>query len=422
MRPSGGLALAANVFLILPAIAMPTKGLRYFLLGLVVTGIARSYFHFSAGGLLAQTHPNALKAAGRYWKFGLLQSLVMPLLALKFVPGFEVGAALAAILAFAVWPLAVMALTQRKPVTKAFNAWLEEDGATLMPNDRGFQGAGVLMVLFGLMGCIFNLAYLTVIIPAFSQIFQVGTVGVLVFGLLIAGGVRSAIHLRTGQLTLSADYERFASGVNRYLTWAVIWGVFFLALVFSVVGVGGLGALQYIILILAVMTMWPGHLAAIVNVVAIWDDEDEDVPRGHAVDGGLSAVGFALIALGCFNVSALLFTTAGGASLDIFSDADSVEMWLKWASAAFTLWAGIELATMSQRYKVAGLAYAAVGIAGGIYAIVVALSELSSQLWMSQAVISTLMLVSLSLALPAAVGWLVLRPLPKTEDLSSIFD
>lgn len=287
-----------------------TATLGILLLG--VLSVVRSLMHRAAGTeLLYGAAP--LRGIRRYVAVALAHSaLTSVLLASPLSYGLSVRHAVAIGLACAIWPAILWAVT-RLPRFARY-----EDG--LAPSeDKGFEGASVLMTVFGVAGLAIGSLSLWSVLRLPGALRGLGALLVLTIGLLVA---RSVVHVVAGvaglrHSPLDVAVERAGRYANLGLVSALVTaGVLFL----TVVGTrADFSAILAIALIGWVLSAWPlilrryfgeRHFASLLA-------GDDDPMHQRAPDGGVTSAGWLLLALGALQLGLALLGLIGGSGTDL---------------------------------------------------------------------------------------------------------
>lgn len=353
-----------------------------------VAGIVRSGLHRSAGAALVNA---ANDSTGRDpWRLTRIYvgvALAQTALAVVVMKSelHLSGAALAQMaLALVAWPITLLVVT-RMARFRRFGQGIP------MPEDRGFEGAGIIMLLFGILGSMFAVIVIAAMLGAgpILQLWQ-GWLMLLIVALL---GIRSLVHLGAGiGAVTGANPARFSQRAVSYVNWgigtaAIAGGGLFLLMAsgeadgafLAIIGV-------FIYLLLA----WPLVVKMVVvnrDVPIVSDGTDE--PWGRAPDLGMTALGWLMLVfavLGLASAVPLLFSEPmspfgrGGNPLEnllgsgILGGDLAARMgrsnWFSVAIAALQLWAAIELITLSQRWKLATITY---GVGAALISVYVSL-------------------------------------------------
>jgi len=362
-------ALQAFLMLFVPRVDTDTLWILL-LLGL---SIARSMFHRSAGTQLLYGGPPGQRLQGirRYIMFGLAQSvMVAALLAAKLhVPS---KLAIGFLVALAAWPVTLGVLI-RLPRFKRF----END--IPITEDKGFEGASILMTVLGLCGAIGTGTALVVMLQMPGSELQKGP-GVLIVLTVAMLVVRSIIHTQAGLSGLrETNIDRSVELANRYANFGVIssfcgGGALLLVVMSSAVSVAAMAAVCGVCWML--MT-WPLIIRRFFSDRQFADllAGDEAPIHRRAPDAGLTALGWLLlgfaILMGSFTIPQL-FTSPDSdfyalQSLLAFGSGGAHSVWWSVGELVLMGWAGYELIRMSPQSRIIATIFGVVGVAVAIY-------------------------------------------------------
>jgi hypothetical protein len=389
MQLGGTIGMTLAAVLIIAATLMDAGwGTSMIFIFAVLSGL-RSAFHRAAGSALIYGEG---RAATRGVFTYIWVSIGHGVVSLMLIHGHMDDKAVFQLAALLLcWPIALLIYFTR-PHIKALIASGVPD-----PEDHGFEGAAVLMTVFGIMGALFAGLILTVLLenPAAAFATPASGIFVLVFLVLL---VRSIIHALAGFKGISgADFDECNASAGRYyglgiasaivigitlflvilLTWQV-WGYALMAGAFST----------------SVLLAWPAILRR------LYAERNFNVFLAGAAaptfqrapDAGLIALGWTLVALAVFGMgqalgeaifatplgpdelAALLMMSDGGDALAVLDRSP----WWSVGLSGVQLWAGIELVRMTERHKPAAMIYGAVTIAVTLYLIWPLASKLDS--------------------------------------------
>ncbi len=287
-----------------------TATLGVLLLG--VLSVIRSLMHRAAGTeLLYGAAP--LRGIRRYVTVALAHSaLTTVLLASPLSYAVTTRQAVAIGLACAVWPAILWAVT-RLPRFARYEAGLPPS------EDKGFEGASVLMTIFGVAGLATGCLSLWSVLRLPGALRGLGALLVLTLILLV---VRSAVHVTAGLGGLRhSELDVAVERASRYASLGIVSalvasGVLFL----TVVGTrADFSAILAIALIGWVLSAWPvilrryfgeRHFASLLA-------GDDDPTHRRAPDGGVTAAGWLLLALGAVQLGLALLGLVGGPGMDL---------------------------------------------------------------------------------------------------------
>lgn len=349
-----------------------------------ITGIVRSGLHRAAGAGLVNAPARAsgrdpLRMVDIYVWVALAQS-ILAIAVLESKMSLE-GVALAQMaLGLLVWPATLLVVTR----TGRFARFRR--GIT-MPEDRGFEGAGVLMLLFGIIGSISSLL-VVVMLLATGDIMTHWSGPVMLLTMLLLA-VRSIVHARAGaDVVRGAGPGRFSEKAVSYVNWgigtaAVTGGALFLLMAAS--GADG-SFLSFIGVMVYMLLAWPLVVKTLIinRDVPLFEGEAGE-PWGRAPDLGMTALGWLLLAFSVLGLSTTIPVLIGGDPLSGFARGGMESLlggglmggdlaaklgrsnWFSVIIAAVQLWAAVELITMSRRWKVVTIAYGVVAAVVSLY-------------------------------------------------------
>jgi hypothetical protein len=366
---AAGIALLAFMMLF----AGGTNGEVLWVLLILGLSITRSMFHRAAGTQLlygrAGGEGQRLAGIHHYVYFGLAQSVMIAAIcaAKLHMPSlFAVGL----MVALAAWPV-TLGVIVRLPRFKRF--------ATDVPmtEDKGFEGASILMTVLGLCGAVGMGTALVVMLemPGSELTKGPGVLLVLTAAMLVA---RSVIHTQAGLSGLrETNIDRSVELANRYANFGVIssfcgGGALLLVAMSSAVSVGSMALVCGVCWML--MT-WPLIIRRFFSDRQFADllaGDDAPIHR-RAPDAGLTALGWLLLAM------AVLFGAMKLPELFLSRDSDfydlvgslgggaSRSVW--WSIGEYVLmgWAGFELIRMSPQSRIIATVFGVVGIGVAIY-------------------------------------------------------
>jgi hypothetical protein len=337
---------------------------------------ARSLFHRMAGSALLYGTPSLeptsrLAATRRYILFGLGHSLGVGLL-LAFVfhasQTFVVGVAGG----LAVWP-ATLAVILAMPRFRRFRAELP------VTEDKGFEGASILMTVLGLCGVCAAGTLLLVMLDMPGKELQKGP-GVLVALSLAMLVVRSVLHVQAGLSGLrETSVDRSVELANRYANFGVISSfcaagalmLYTMAARFDVAGLADIVGICWVLM------AWPMIIRKFFSDRQFADllaGEQAPIHR-RAPDAGLTSLGWLLIGYAAFSATCLGIQLALGADRDLrgfqqlLTMGSPVVRSMWWSVGMIVLqgWAGYELVRMSAQSRVIATVSGVVGAAVNLY-------------------------------------------------------
>jgi hypothetical protein len=341
-------------------------------------GAIRSVFHRMAGtALVYGSVSGPFRAIQVYVGVSVAQTALTLLLFNKLLRDVPAGLNVALAAALLAWPLALLLVT-RWPRLRRF---LPE--ALPSAEDMGFEGAAVLMIVFGSIGALFMLVML------WSMIRAPGVIGNPTMLLLIATLgmllVRSILHVTAGvKGTSGVNSDGASDAAARYYNFGVVSSVVAGAvfLIFMMMIPGGQvnpTGLLFVCLLVYLLLIWPLLLRRFYterNFGAILAGSEEPNYR-RAPDAGLTSLGWLLFAFAVYGLATSLPSAIFRLDTDLFSllpgwtdaglDAAARSPWWSVGASAIQLWAALELIGMTDRYKLAGTAYGAIATGLTVY-------------------------------------------------------
>lgn len=381
MQLGSGLFLCVGVFLVFFSLmGLFQIGLTvFFQIGpnifwvilLVVMAIVRSGIHFGAGIRLSQGRWDGRIKALFYVRVAILQTaatLIIIFITSGMIP--LLGLALVLVI-FLAWPLTVLFLMSRRDVTEMYRDAL--DGMeSVSSRNYGIQGAAALMLALGVIGSGFSVLILYLLLTLGNQR---SLAGILFMIGAITLTVRSIMHVFAGFGALgSVGSVGFLNHVRRYHLAALISvGVVCLAIVFDEFHPS---MIPMLVAIAGMLMIWPlvmNNFAGHVTLkVALEDDQTLHSPSTLplARDGGLTALGFVLLFFGGMRLAEWLSTLVQSHTFglgELMFGSTSLPSWVLPIQSAILLWAGVELALMTTRFKIAGNIYGVIGTGLGLW-------------------------------------------------------
>lgn len=299
--------------------------------------IGRSLLHNIAGSHLLYGKPGTppgkkqrLLGMRRYVLAGLAHSLIVGVIFESF----------AVVLGLMLWPACLWIVSLRF-------ARFNDD----MPlgEDKGFEGASILMTVLGLTGFALTATILLALLE--NDAIVAGIVFVVPLGMLL---IRSVLHIQAGMSGLhETSLDRSVERVNRYadfgVTSALCAGGIMMLLVLSqratVIGIAILCVLCWM------MLAWPLIVRAYFADRQIEDLLAGNLEHRRAPDGGLTNLGWLLLAHAIFTATLLTFGEGSPAS----------------AMCVLEAWTGYELITMSARSRMVATLFGVLGALVSFY-------------------------------------------------------
>jgi len=386
MQLQAALALGLGAMMTVILLVAPTGGGdRLTTIGVLVLGLIRGVVHINAGRAVSTRAPNLLSAVRSY----IITAIVCTVATILLL-GATIGSGVPGIVGFMVgltafllaWPM-TLALLVNRPAVRSMFAAAETFDVDVVPSDRSIEGAGVLMAVLGAMGLGVGLLIGVGLLTGHMLTRQ--SVHILVVLVVVALIVRSGVHLWVGlKAAGGVPPQVFTVGVGRYVFASVVSVVLVVLALMLMVG----GASAPIFLLLAVcftgvLLAWPLILQGFARAAFLYDPDagldipdggapgDGVIPFGPAPDRGLTAFGYLLLWFGTMTLSTwfMQLTTVSGLGLGGLlpeGTVDGHQIWLPPIVGGITLWAGIEMVTMSERYRLAGILYAVIAFASAI--------------------------------------------------------
>jgi len=354
----------------------------FLILGL---SIGRSLLHRSAGAQLLYGDPSIqggrMRGVTRYISFALAQSAILgAIIKFKFdAPG---KAAFAVAVGLALWP-ALLAGLLTLPRFRKFKDELP------LTEDKGFEGASILMAVLGLCGLIGVGTALILMFQMPGKALQSGTNVLLILSLMLLV-VRSILHVQAGLSGLrETSVDHSVELANRYANFGVIssfcmGGALLLFVMSSALSVAGLAIVSGLVWMLLA---WPLIIRRFFS-----DRQFADLLAGdHAPvhrrspDAGLTWLGWLLIAQATLTASFVIpqlimgIDNGGGGGYghhrggeleDMFSIFGSVgvrSIWWSIGLIGLQAWSGFELVRMSPQARMIASIFGVAGIAITIY-------------------------------------------------------
>jgi hypothetical protein len=395
-------------------------------------GCVRSIFHRMAGtSLIYGSSGGPFHMLNVYVIMSFIQTAVTLLLLKKYamegMPGK--GIAMFAIM-FLAWPLTLLIVSRWSSLRR-----FQSEGVPTS-EDMGFEGAAVLMTIFGVVGTLFAALYLYMLFQMPGRALS-SMPAILMIGVIIMLLIRGILHVRAGlKGTAGVDSDGATEAAAKYYNFgvvsAVIAGGVMLVLMMMMPGGAG-GAMKGLVVMTGMMVylllIWPLVLRRFFterNFSALLSGAQGPSYR-RAPDAGLTALGWLLLATGVYFLSqalpaalfkmpfdlAELFTMGRGGGMDgEMAGQFGRSPWWNVGVAAAQIWAAFELITMSDRYRLAASAYGAIATVVTVYLqwpLIKALKHLGGGSPLGGDGLSQFMIVALMVSLPVATLLLVNR-------------
>ncbi|MEZ4360858.1 MAG: hypothetical protein R3B48_11815 [Kofleriaceae bacterium] len=312
---------------------------------LTAATVTRSLLHRAAGTQLLYG-PQPLHGVRRYVVAALLHSL---LVAALIATSGSLRAALVIGGALAAWPLLLGGLL-RQPRFQRFEAEVP------LSEDRGFEGAAVLMTAFGVIGLLSSVASLRVVAGASQAFTGLGALIVLACVLLVA---RSAVHVRAGISGLRhRPLDEVVERVSAYASLGVISALAVCGVMF-LIAVGNVPSLVSLLVIAVtgcLLAVWPITLRRFFadrQFGSFLAGDSAPIHR-RAPDAGLTALGWLLIATGAVSVSLALVTWLAAGAREAAAFVGAIWSYASWWAgplAVAQIFVGYELVRMTPRSR-----------------------------------------------------------------------
>ena len=395
------------------------RGIAWILL-VLLSSIARSMMHRSAGvqllyGDRGTGEGDRLVGIRRYVIIALAQSVLVGVI---LVAKLDVGVVmtLAVVAALVAWPV-TLAILMRLPRFHRYRKGLP------IVEDKGFEGAAILMTVLGLCGVVGSGTGLAVLLdlPGNEITNGPGMLVVLALALLV---VRSVIHVQAGIAGLrETSVDRAVELANRYANFGVISAFCAGAamLLVAMTAVFDLAGLAIVCALVWMLMAWPMILRRFFADRQFADLMAGDYAPLHrrAPDAGITALGWLLLGygvmMGAFVVPELVVAPDHGRTtleaLALFGSGVR-SVWWTLGLAVLQAWAGFELIRMSPQSRVIATIYGALGIAVTCYVNWPLVQELRQAGFSAQSV--AIGPLALALILPVATIVLVHRKISPT--------
>jgi hypothetical protein len=333
---------------------------------LLLASVGRSLMQRRAGLMLLYgdpTKPRRLTGVQHYCAAAFAHTILVGLV-LAFGLHAPAKSALAAALGLLAWPLCLAVVC----MVPGFRRASHELAAT---EDKGFEGASILMTVFGVCGVIATGTVLFATVQ--TRDIEQGS-GMIVALALLVLIVRSCLHAHAGVSGLrETSMDRAIEHVRRYASFGVISSLcgcgagllFFVSRHASVFAFALNAALAWILMV------WP---LAIRRFVADRQFNElmagDDAPAHHrAPDAGLSALGWLLVAHAAASATLLVPQLIGGTSdmAAMLTNISVRSIWFPIGVSVLQAWAGFELVRVSPQSRGVATVYGIVAIATALY-------------------------------------------------------
>jgi hypothetical protein len=387
MQLGGHVLGAIAVFLF--ALTLLVEGSRgattLWIFAIFASSCMRSMFQLAAGKQLVFGDPGTtggrLIGMRRYIMFAIIQSVAVTAIA-KLALGTPIAIDVGILAGLLVWPV-TLAVLMRLPRFARFDADMP------IAEDKGFEGASILMTVLGLTGAGGTALLLSMLFRLPGNELQRGP-NILVLLSVIMLFIRSVLHVHAGLSGLrTTSLDQSVEAANRYANFGVIssfcaGGALLLYAMASGAQVMGIAIVCGVCWLLLA---WP-----IIVRRFFADRQFADLLAGgtapvhrRSPDAGLTWLGWLLVALAAWNASFLVpnFAFGNGSSVAqlVFAFGGTAGDHSLWWSAGLVVlegWAGFELVRMSPHSKIIATVYGAVSVAVTLYLEWPTISMLSS--------------------------------------------
>lgn len=379
--------LAGNLFAAVGALAafymlfaLRGSGETLWVLLLFGACITRSIYHRNAGTQLLYGQPGLATEGANQRLAGVRRYVIVAFAQTLFVGAMLGGkfhapsnAVLAIMLGLALWP-ALLAIGMRMPRFRRYKDDLP------LTEDKGFEGASILMTVLGLCGAIGTGTMLLVLLDLPGKVLTKGP-GVLVALALAMLVFRSILHVQAGLSGLrETSVDRSVELANRYANFGVISSFCCggALLIFAMQG-GSLAGLALVCGLCWLLMAWPLIIRRFFSDRQFADllaGSDAPVHR-RAPDAGLTGLGWLLFAYAAYNASFLLplvVLSDGGGGRDfqalLAAGSGGAGVRSIWFSVGLVLlqgWAGYELIRMSPHSRIVASVFGVVATALTLY-------------------------------------------------------
>lgn len=340
-------------------------------IALLLVSLGRALLHRQAGTTLLygvagapEGQKHRMRGVRHYIAAGLAHSLIVAVtIALPLHAPMK--AAVAAGLGLAVWP-AFLAVLLALPRFRPFHDDLP------VTEDKGFEGAAILMTVLGLCGAI-GAATLLVTVIGQDEMMSHGP-GVLIAGALVMLVVRSVLHVQAGVTGLrETSMDRAIELVNRYASFGIISSfcgagallLFFVTQHANVLGLAMITALCWMLM------AWPLTIRQFVSDRQFADLMAGDNAPVHrrAPDAGLTSLGWLLIGHAMLSATIVVPQLVGGSltTASVLAGMGLRSIWFSVGVVVLQTWAGYELVRMSRQSRAIASVYGVVAAATAIY-------------------------------------------------------
>lgn len=375
------MAAYAGIVAFVMMLAMRARGEMLWVFVVMGMCIARSLMHRAAGTQLLYGN-GAIRDDGKverfagvrtYIIFAASQSLALgALLAGKFeVPP---TLALGVTVGLALWPAALFVLF-RLPRFARYRQELP------VPEDKGFEGASILMTVLGLCGLVAVATLMMLMLDAPGRVLA-STDGFLIFGVLVLLVIRSCLHVQAGLSGLrETNIDRSVELASRYANFGMITAfcagaallVFFMMLPGARMNAAGFAMCVGITWLLMAWPLTVRRFFAERQFADLMAGDDAPIHR-RAPDAGITGLGWLLFAYAMFSAVFVIIGLAArgsdgllGAMMTLGGSFGMRSMWFSVGLVILQGWAGYELIRMSAQARIVATVYGVVGVIVTIY-------------------------------------------------------
>ncbi len=374
MQLAGSLSLAYMAMIaLMPTMFAGANGGddMFFLFICGASGAVRGAYHRKAGlALLYSSEAGPKKSIMTYIYVSLVETMIWLLLMAK---GFQLplSATIPLTGTLLAWPFMLAVVVHHPRYQHALS------GSQLpRSEDQGFEGTNVYMLIFGTIGALFS-GLLTAMSVTSGDHYPVIFLAAAVFGMLT---IRSLLQVKAGTNGLynnglyntDADSTDNTDTAAAYYKFGIVSSVVTASVALVLKMMSGLSLLGLItvVLILSILLVWPLSLRRFYSERVFSNAlAGNDAPmHRRAPDGGLTALGWLLIAGGTLTLSSALPILITGGDIGtanilfggLISTVYEGSAWWRIGLAGLELWAGLELIAMSDRYRIAGTIFGVV--------------------------------------------------------------
>jgi len=376
MQLVGSISLGLMAYLMLLPLFSGGAAGGWQMLLLGASGIIRAAFHRSAGGaLLYGGHATPRRALRTYLYVSIAETAIWVFVMLK--TGVPVKTTIPMIAMLLSWPVTLTVVTSRP----RFQAVLDEIPQS---EDLGFEGAGVLMLILGLIGTLFSGFVLYAMLKLPGAVFS-SPQALLVFGVFAMLVGRSVLQTIAGyRATSGVSSDEASDAAGRYFNFGVVSSVIAAGAVLVNLMMGMhyatsiMVGLVFVGFALCCLLIWPLLLRRFYTErnFSVLLAGDESGGQRRVPDTGMTTLGWILLGSAVYGLSSavphLLLGTGSGDPFGIFFGAGlmgegQASPWWQIGIAGVELWAGIELINMSDRYRIAATIYGLAAAAATLF-------------------------------------------------------